>query len=253
MTCLIALVAAAGCSSVLGFKDPSLEDPRPGPDAASDAAVDAPADVPGDVPGDTGPAACVPSACPFGCDTATNSCRDGVLWLFPSAGAFLGNAFGGTDMPPAPRAGADGKCVITYTGSPVFMARQCNPARIHAVLFVSNADSLGLMASKYGVPTTVPVQRADDTVLVANNWNDLLDINKPLRAAATTAASQAEGIIWTAANATNDSCANWTSGLSTSSGARGDTTSTNNTWMQLDVFRCDRPARLLCVCWSGGE
>jgi hypothetical protein len=237
---IAAALAIAGCSSVLGFKDPTFDDMRPAPDAA----VDAPTI-------DMGPAVCMPSACPFGCDTATNMCRDGVLWLFPSAGAFLGNAFGGTDNPPDVRATADGKCLTTYTTT--FGARQCNPARVHAVLFVSGADSLALMASKYGVPTTVPVQRADDTVLVANTWTDFLDTTKQLRAPATTAASQAEGFVWTGANQPPSTCQNWMSGLSTDSGARGDTTVIDNTWIEHDVLRCDRPARLLCVCWSGGE
>src|SRR5690349_18641155 len=79
-TCLLAAVALAGCSSILGFKEPRVED------TPIDAAVAI------DVPPD---ATCVESACPFGCDTATNLCRDGKLWIFKTQGAFLANAFGG--------------------------------------------------------------------------------------------------------------------------------------------------------------
>jgi hypothetical protein len=195
----------------------------------------------------------VPADCPvFGCDTATNMCKPSKLWIFPTAGAFLGNAFGGTDNPPNVRGGADGKCLATYTASQVFSTRQCNPARVHSILFVSAVDSLALMASRYGVPTTVPVHRADDDVVVAQTWTDLLDINKMSLAPVTTAPSLAEGIMWTGSNTTN-TCANWTSNLTADTGTRGYTNDMAASWFQRDVFRCDRTARLMCVCWSGGE
>lgn len=229
-----ALVAA--CSQVLGFKDPRLDETSSGP--GIDAAIDGP------------PGGCVPAACPFGCDAATNACRDGKLWLFKTQGAFLGNAFGGADTPPNVRGGADGKCLATYTA--LYTGRQCNNARVHAVLHISGADSLSLMATTYGIPTSVPVNRAEDNVLVASTWNDLTDPSKPPRAPATTAATDAEGIVWTGTN-TVATCKNWTSAGSADSGTRGYTNRTDVTWLSQDTFRCDRPAGILCICWSGGE
>jgi hypothetical protein len=243
--CLIAIATsalAAGCSSLLGFKDPTFQEDRP---------IDAtPIDGPIDGSIDTGPAACMASDCPvFGCDTATNMCRDSKLWIFPTAGAFLGNAFGGTDTPPNVRGGADGKCLATYTTS--FSTRQCNPARVHAILYVSAADGLVTMASKYSIPTSVTVHRADDDAIVAQTWTDLLDISKTSLAQITTLAMP-DGIVWTGANTTN-TCANWTSALTADTGTRGYTSDLLASWFQRDTFRCDRTARLMCVCWSGGE
>jgi len=233
-----ALVVLGGCSQVLGFKDPTLEDASVNTttnDAAIDAAIDAASD--------TGPAACVPSACPFGCDTTTNACRDGVLWVFATTGQYQGNVGG--------RAGADTRCLATYTDK--FTARQCNPARVHAVLTIDAADAIGLMSTKFTIPTTVPVQRADDTVLVANNWNDLTDTTKQPRAPVTSAATDADGIVWTGANGTS-TCNGWTSSASTDNGVRGHTTLTSVNWMIRDSTTCDQLGpRLLCVCWSGGE
>jgi hypothetical protein len=242
MTMCSIAVAVAGCSQVLGFKDPSLDEPTdPVIDAAAGPPIDAAIDA---------PAGCMPSACPFGCDAGTGACREGKLWIFKTGGAFLGNAFGGTDVPANVRGGADGKCLATYTAS--YGARQCNPNRVHAILHVSGSDSLALMPSKYAVPTTVPVHRADDDVLVANHWNDLTDPTKQLRASATTAATDAEGVVWTGANGVA-TCTNWTSIVSTDTGNRGFTNRLDATWLRADAFRCDRLAGLLCICWSGGE
>lgn len=234
-TCLITMLVAlaAGCSQILGFKDPKLDDTISGIDA----------------PVDTAPVACVPAACPFGCDLTTNACRDGKLWIFKT-GLLLGNAFGGTDAPPNVRGGADGRCLATYTS--VYGARQCNNNNVHAVLYVSASDSLALMATKYAIPTNVPIHRAQDDVLVSNNWNDLTDPTIQLRAPATTAAMDADGIVWTGRN-TAATCVNWTSALSTDSGTRGYTNRTDPTWLSEDTFRCDRLAGLLCICWSGGQ
>jgi hypothetical protein len=226
---------AAGCSKVLDFKDPRLDD---------SGGVDASIDI------DAAATGCVPAACAFGCDTATGACRVGKLWVFKTGGAFLGNAFGGTDVPVNVRGGADGKCVVTRTT--LYGNLPCSPSRVHAVLHVNGTDSLALMATKYGIPTNVPVHRAEDDVLVANNWNDLTDPTKPLRAPASTATTDAEGIVWTGAN-TVATCLSWTSVVSTDVGTRGYTNRVDATWLSQDTFRCDRLAGLLCICWSGGE
>jgi hypothetical protein len=231
MALVAAALAAAGCSSVLGLKDPTFQDDKPAPDAAVDAAID------------TSPAACGGTVCLFGCDTATNACRDGKLWVFPTTGQFLGDGVGGRD-------GADARCLATYTDK--FTGLQCNRNRMHAVLTVGPADTIALMASKFTIPTNVPVNRADDNVLVSDTWNDLTDTTKQPRAPVTSAATEPEGIVWTGANGTS-TCVNWTSQASTDNGVRGHTTLTVSSWMIRDSSACNLLARLLCVCWSGGE
>lgn len=237
---------AASCSQVLGLKEPSLDDTSsPGIDAPVDTPVDTARDAPLDTTG-----ACVPAACPFGCDADTNVCRDGKLWIFKTGGAFIGNAFGGTDVPINVRGGADGRCRATYTS--LYGARHCNNNRVHAVLHVNGTDSLDLMASTYTIPTNVPVHRADDNVLVSDNWNELTDPSKEPHAAATTAATDAQGIVWTGTD-TVATCSSWTSATSTDMGRLGFTNRREATWLSHDTLRCDRLAGLLCVCWSGGE
>lgn len=243
-TCTMVMAAAAlaaGCSQVLGFKDPTVDNTKADAGDAGDAGVDAPVDT---------PAACMPAACPFGCDPTTNACKEGKLWVFKTAAAFLGNAFGGTDSPPNVRGGADGKCLETY--SVFYAALQCDTNRMHAILHVNSADSIPLMATKYAIPTNAPVHRAEDDVLISNNWNDLTDPTKQLRAPATTAATDSEGMVWTGAN-TVVTCTNWTSMVSTDSGDIGLTSRTDAGWLNEGTSHCDRSASLICVCWSGGN
>jgi hypothetical protein len=245
-------LAAAGCSNVLGLKDPTFND------TAHDAAIDT---VPTDAMIDTGPGACVPSACQFGCDPTTNACRPAKLWVYLTAGqdgspaSFSGSGFGGADTPPDVRAKADALCFDTFTKN--FSNRACTQARTHAIVTVSGADSIQLMASAYSIPTTAEVDRADDGTIVFNNWNDLTDSTKAPRAAvasATTAPTDAEGIVWTGFGVSGASnCTNWTSKLSTAFGGQGHTTNTTSAWLNTGSDRCDFLERLLCVCWSGGN
>jgi hypothetical protein len=192
---------------------------------------------------------CSPSACQFGCDSSTDACREGKLWIFKTAGAFIGNGFGGNDVPPNVRGGADGKCLVTYMA--LYGALQCNHSRVHAILHVNSSDSIPLMATKYAIPANVPVHRAGDDVLVSNNWTDLIDPSMSLRAPATTATTDADGLVWTGTNTVN-TCVNWTSIQSTDTGTRGYTNRTNSAWLGQDAYRCDRLFSLLCICWSGG-
>ncbi|MEO7735835.1 MAG: hypothetical protein ABIY55_33075, partial [Kofleriaceae bacterium] len=206
-------------------------------DAAIDAGIDA-------------TPACVPAACPFGCDMTTNACRDGNLWIFRTAAAFFGNEFGGGDAPPNVRGGADAKCLETY--ALVYSARGCSSNRVHAILHVNNTDSIPLMATKYGIPTAAPVNRAEDNVLISNNWNELTDSTRALRAPPTTATTDAAGLVWMGAN-TVSTCVNWTSAASTESGARGYGNHMEAGWFNEDTSRCDRAAGLLCICWADGQ
>jgi len=269
----VALIAV-GCSQVLGFKDPTLEDPSHPLDAATidgrasdgpttpidaalvdaatiDAAmIDGPM-IDAAIDGPAGPS-CVPANCPFGCDTTTDACRPAKLWVFLTAGAFTGNGFGGdVANPPAARSGADARCLQTFTNNPVLMARQCNPSRMHAVLSANNADdSIALMASKYNIPTTAEVHRADDDVLVFNNWNDLTDNTRAPRAPVSTA-TDPDDLIWSGFNSAS-TCKNWTSQSAADSGVVGRTALTFASWLQRASQTCEKFGRLLCVCWTGG-
>jgi hypothetical protein len=246
----IALALAAGCSNVLGLKDPTFQDT--GHDAAM---LDTPPPI--DAPIDMGPAACMPSACPFGCDPTTNMCRPAKLWVYLTTGAFLGDAFGGKDTPPDVRATTDTFCFTNATQN--FPARACSRDRSHAILTITASDSIPTMSALYTIPTTVEVHRADDDVLVANTWTDLTDTSKIPRApvaSTASAATEAAGQVWTGSGGAN-TCASWTSEGSTTAatdnGVLGHTTLMVSTWMVRSTQTCNLLARLLCVCWSGGQ
>ncbi|MEO7734247.1 MAG: hypothetical protein ABIY55_25035, partial [Kofleriaceae bacterium] len=177
--------------------------------------------------------------------------RPGKLSVFLTMGAFTGNNFGGTAVPPDVRGGADALCRATYTAQ--FPALQCNPARVHAVLSVNTADdSIALMASKFSIPTTVEVHRGDDDVLVFNNWNDLTDNTKAPRAPVSTAPDSDADLIWSGFNSTSN-CKSWTSASAGDSGVIGHTMLTFASWLQRASQTCEKFGRLLCVCWTGGE
>jgi hypothetical protein len=238
VTALAVAALVTGCSQVLGFKDPRLDDTgNPAIDAAAASL-------------DTAPGGCSPSACPFGCNSTTNACLDSKLWVYMTTGSFLGDGFGGKDTPPLVRATSDALCFATASAK--HRMRQCAQGRTHAVLSVSTADSLPFMATKYTIPITVPVHRADDDVLVANSWNDLIDITKQPRAPVSTAATEPAGIVWSGATESS-TCKNWTSEATADSGVQGHTTLTSANWLARGAGQCDLLARLLCICWSGGN
>lgn len=213
-----AIMQLVGCSQILGLKEPGLEDPSIGDASSQDTGVD-------------------------GVDGSSSATR---LWIFRTTGAFLGNAFGGTDNPPNVRGGADSRCLATYVAQ--HQARGCTQTDVRAILHVNSTDSIALMSVHYNIPTGLPVYRAEDIVLVADNWNALFNATMPLRASATTAVLDTDGVVWTGAN-TSDTCRNWTSTVSTDLGSRGYTNRTDITWANQDTFRCDRLASLLCICW----
>ena len=227
---------AGGCESILGLKEPTFESKSDAPSGA-DASPGTP---------DAPTARCMPAQCPFGCDMQTDACRAGKLWVFGSSGAMLGGAFGGMDVPPNVRGGADVRCLSTYAAS--YTNRQCTNANVHAVLNVSATDALAQMSVRYGIPASTPVHRATDDVIVSNTWADLVDVSRQPRAPALDELAESDGIFWSGGNGT-DTCKNWTSSLSTDSGSRGYGTLTDLNWIRRDTFRCDRPSRLLCVCW----
>jgi hypothetical protein len=245
----LALALTAGCSNVLGLKDPTFND------TGHDAAIDAPPiDGP---PTDMGPAACVPAACQFGCDPTTNMCRPAKLWVYLTTGAYLGDTFGGRDAPPDVRATADTFCFTNAAQN--FPGRACSRDRSHAILTIIGSDSIPTMAIVYNIPTTVEVHRADDDVLVANTWTDLTDTTKAPRApvaSMASAATEAAGQVWTGSGGAN-TCGEWMSEgsttMATDNGVLGHTTLMVSTWMQRSTQTCNLLARLLCVCWSGGQ
>jgi uncharacterized protein YceK len=231
---LLLVFLTGGCEAILGLKDPQRE-------TASDAAPGADA-----MAADSNSAKCVPAQCPFGCDTQTDACRAGKLWIFATVGLTLGNAFGGADVPPNVRGGADARCLSTYTST--YTNRSCSNANVHAILYVNATDGLAQMSSRYSIPASVPLHRATDDVLVADTWNDLIDVSKQPKASATNIPTETDGIFWSGANGT-DTCKNWTSAASTDLGMRGYSTLIDVNWLRRDSFRCDRLSRLLCVCW----
>jgi hypothetical protein len=245
----IALALAAGCSSVLGLKDPTFND------TGHDAAIDAPVDA---TPIDMGPGACVESACQFGCDMTTNMCRPAKLWVFVTTGSFFGDGIGG-------RAGADAKC-LTAASQSTFANHVCIAARTHAIITLDSSDDIADMVGKFMIPNTVtgtstlvPVQRPDDDQKVANSWNDLVTPNKAALtdvASANTMPTDPSLLVWTGfGSSTASTCMSWGSKLSTVSGVFGRTKSPTppETWLGQASDTCNLLHHLLCVCWSGGN
>ena len=69
--------------------------------------------------------------------------------------------------------------------------------------------------------------------------------------------TEALGVAWTGTGGTQ-TCAGWTSKgsdatSSNDNGVRAHTTLMVNSWMQREFSTCNNLARLLCVCWSGGQ
>lgn len=241
-------LAAAGCSNVLGLKDPTFND------TAHDAAIDTP---PIDAPIDMGPGACVPANCQFGCDTTTNACRPAKLWVFVTAGSFVGDNIGG-------RAGADAKCLTAAQSFPNTMT--CTAARTHAVITFDAGDAIPDMVGRFMIPNTVtgtatlvPVHRAEDDKTVAASWNDLVTPNKPALidvAGATPVPTDTALLVWTGfGSSTASNCMSWASKLSTVFGVVGRTRSPSppETWLGQGSEACNLLHHLLCVCWSGGN
>jgi len=252
---LIAIVAAglvAGCSEILGLKEPDIVSPAPGLDAAiADAA---PTDTAPDAAPIDGPA-CDQAACPFGCEPDTTTCRPARLWVFATTNAYVGDDFGGMGSMPVVRSVADFVCHLT--AGTKHSTRGCTLDRTRAVLQVSDADSLALMATQYSIPTTAPVHRADDDQPVFDSWTDLIDPSKTPAAPVVNAASEDQGIVWSGAipssGGTRSNCKDWRSASATDAGRRGHATLTSLDWLAFDTAGCDQPARLLCVCWSGSD
>jgi hypothetical protein len=267
---MIAAALTASCSSVLGFKDPQVEtDPQDamigGPGNDTGVVIDASMmadgsiidgkmiDAPIDGPKLDGASGC-PSTCGFGCDTGTTTCRTGKLYVYETVGAFVGNDFGGQDVPPTVRATADNLCFETV--STMHQERACSRDRTHAILGINGPDSVSGMAVNYSIPLTVGVDRVDDDVLVANNWNDLVDITMASRAPVTTATGDS-ALVWTGASASvnaGTTCQGWTAADKNSSGVTGHTDmSSLPMWLGHGASPCNTVAHLLCICWAGGN
>jgi hypothetical protein len=209
---LLAPLLAAGCSQVLGLKEPTLS-------GDDDDGIDAPVV---DAPGIDAP--------------------DYKLWIFTTNAAFPGD-FGVTS---GGRTIGDIKCddmyKLTYMSS-----RSCT--KVHAVLQIdNNIDTLAHMADTFQIPLTAPVLRASDATMVANGWNDLINPNLQLLAPVSTSASVVA--FWSGRGVTADrQCNNWQSNSSTLVGDAGDATK-RSSWMSQASYTCnDFTPHLLCVCW----
>jgi len=249
---LAGLALAVGCSQVLGLKDPTLEDMQGNP--AADAGIDSgvPIDAMADAPPDTGPGACQPSACPFGCDPNTNACRPEKLFVFLTTGAFRGDGFMGS--PVDVRGTADTKCFDTFAMSATRLP-PCTRARMHAILSIGGTDSIQSMKATYSIPATVPVHRIDDDTPVFNSWTDLTDPTKAPRAAVASVQDPIDGSFWSGFNEfdTASKCLGWVSKDAAQFGATGQATTVDKTWLRQPSSGCNLTQKLLCVCWTGGN
>ncbi|HZJ63201.1 MAG TPA: hypothetical protein VFD36_06715, partial [Kofleriaceae bacterium] len=178
----------------------------------------------------------------FGCNPTANACRPAKVFLLLSVGGFQGGFFGN-------RAGFDARCAADFA-DPRFPDRGCNPSHAHAMVTINSADSIALMASRFGIPTA-PVHRVDDDAFVTGSWNNVIDSTQTLTAAPSSLApGSANALVWTGFN-NSDTCTAWTSSASAVSGNRGDTASATALRLSHSNLGCNLTAHLLCVCWSG--
>lgn len=237
---LAAAALAAGCNSVLGFKDPRLEQGS-GSGDPMDAAIDAKMD---DAMMTDASTACPASCDPFGCETGTTTCRPKKLWVFLTTGAFTGNGI-------AARGGADAKCFTRVNTD--FNNRGCVAARTHAIITFDGADDIQGMSAHFSIPN-VAVHRADDDVMVFASWSDLITTGKaPL--ASDVANTTSDGTAWSGFGAAAASkCQGWTTNAAAEEGTIAETKAPPQPglWLGRIPSTCNLLRRLLCVCWAGG-
>jgi hypothetical protein len=105
------------------------------------------------------------------------------------------------------------------------------------------------MSGNFGIPTTVPVRRADDDAPITDNWVNFINPNTVLINAATPdTTTPANRVVWTGASGMN--CGNWAD--ASQMGDTGDTAQKNNNLrFSQGTIGCTLNSHLLCVCWSG--
>jgi hypothetical protein len=215
----IAAALAAACNSILGIKDPTLEQPSGGTDAAIDAPIDAAIDAAIDGPPPT-------------------------IWVFVTD-AGVDGSFGSNGHP---RQVADAKCEDKYNFS--FTARGCTAGNIHAVIQIDdNLDTLDRMKTTFVIPATSPLLRATDAMMVTDRWDTFVNPNAALVAPVSMDTSAVPRFWSGRSTISNLNCAGWTNGTSAVSGNIGDVTKMN-AWMSQGNSTCDHfEVRLVCACW----
>jgi hypothetical protein len=253
-----AVLTAAACNPIVGFKDPKLDQPTQIDDAAIDtAAHDAPADI---------STITCPASCTFGCEADMITCRPAKLWVFQTAGQFPGNGFAGTGTAADVRKTADTKCFLAASDPTVYPDRGCAQAHTHAIITIDGTDAISVMANTFSIPTAVganPVEihRVDDDVLVIGSWGEFISSTTPLVNEAVSLAvggtdtnsDTDNGLVWTGVNGSS-TCSTWTSagssGMVADLGVLGRTRIKGSAWQGRGSRACNQLHHLLCVCWS---
>ncbi len=228
-TCWVVLMVAvvsAGCSQVIGLKEPSLEEEPGGPmgDAPMSDARGSDART-----NDGSPGGDAPSNVPVS-----------EIWAFTTTTQFTGG-FGGTN----PRAFADSKCGEKYDFS--YSSKGCT--KIHAVIQIDNTvDTLARMAATFQIPSSVSVLRAEDSVKVAERWSDFANPSMQLLQPVTPSASTI--YFWSGKGVSSDNqCSGWTSSSNSAFGNAG-AANLRGSWLSAAILVCDDLSpRFLCVCW----
>lgn len=218
----------AGCSSIIGLKEPSLEEGEEPMDAMPDMSTNA-----------------CPANCEYGCKEP-GVCREGKLWVFLSTGAFSGMGLNGPTMA---RTFTDQAC--RTTADTLYARHGCAPARTHAILEVSVSDAIGGMKATYGIPANLEVLRAEDEVTITSSWDVLIGgtgVTSPATNTSTDPNDLSVGF-WTGLG--NLNCTNWST--ASGDGRRGSASAVASNWLNRGATPCGDSRRLLCVCWAGGQ
>jgi hypothetical protein len=182
------------------------------------------------------------AACPFGCDSQSETCAAGSLWLFPTHNSTQPN-FGG-------RTAADNLCRGTFDLGGLGVS-SCTRSTVHAVLRVDADDTLEAMPSRFNMPA-FRVKRASDGAEMAPSWSSLVFLDTQLTQSLTTGALQ----FWTGqksrpedASQAEATCDAWTTIDGTKRGNAGQT-NVRNRWLINASKTCNSgPLSLVCVCW----
>lgn len=107
----------------------------------------------------------------------------------------------------------------------------------HAFISISPTDSIADMPARFGFPNNIPIVSAiDDTKIIADNWNDLLDGSIKMNFHDALGLDKLD--TWWSGSNTNgtyddssDNCSGWTSNSKTSKGMTGVTDEVDTLWI----------------------
>ena len=160
-------------------------------------------------------------------------------------------AMSGTNGDIGSRAEADAACLAAYNAG--YPDKNCN--NVHALLSFSTNDEIRDMPSLYSVPTGIPVVSMNGTE-IASNWQSIVNarnypLTNSLADAGVTSDSYWTGSFENGMSPGNGDCSGWTSSSSGGVvGQLGDSSATNQSFLQYAISHCHSARPYLAICWQ---